>query len=49
MLGYVLQALTTYLGGSIAFEDKISHNDFNLDVETILSTIKELKPTIYSR
>ncbi|KAI9251096.1 hypothetical protein EDC94DRAFT_697752 [Helicostylum pulchrum] len=48
VLGYVLQALTTYLGGSIAFEDKISHNDFNLDVETILFSIKELKPTIYS-
>jgi long-chain acyl-CoA synthetase len=49
VLGYILQAMTTFVGGSIAFEDKIQFNDFNLDMESVLATIKEFKPTIYAR
>lgn len=48
VLGYILQALTIYSGGSIVFEDKTLFNEFNLDVESVLSTVRELKPTIYA-
>lgn len=49
VLGYILQAVTIYSGGSIVFEDKTLFNEFNLDVESVLSIVRELKPTIYAR
>ncbi|GAN04408.1 acyl-CoA synthetase long-chain family member 1 isoform X1 [Mucor ambiguus] len=48
VLGYVLQAMTCFVGGSIGFEDKVLPNEFNLDVPSVLSAIKEVKPTIYA-
>ncbi|CEP17591.1 hypothetical protein [Parasitella parasitica] len=49
VLGYVLQATTCFVGGSIAFEDKVTFNEYNLDVMSVLSAIRELKPTVYAR
>lgn len=49
VLGYILQALFAFMGGSIAFEDKAMYNHYNLDVENVLSSIKEFKPTVYAR
>lgn len=49
VLGYVLQAVLCYLGGSIVFEDKLRLNEFTIDIPSVLATIEELKPTIYGR
>jgi hypothetical protein len=49
VLGYVLQVVLCYLGGSIVFEDKLLLNEFTIDIPLVLSTIEELKPTIYGR
>ncbi|KAK4509611.1 uncharacterized protein ATC70_007964 [Mucor velutinosus] len=48
VLGYVLQAAICFVGGSIGFEDKVLLNEFNLDVGSVLTAIKEVKPTIYA-
>ncbi|EPB91597.1 hypothetical protein HMPREF1544_01519 [Mucor circinelloides 1006PhL] len=48
VLGYVLQATTCFVGGSIGFEDKVLLNEFNLDVSSVLSVISEVNPTVYA-
>ncbi|KAI8646630.1 hypothetical protein BD408DRAFT_409991 [Parasitella parasitica] len=48
VLGYVLQATTCFAGGSIVFEDKVLLNEYNVDVMSVLATIRELKPTVYA-
>lgn len=49
VLGYVLQAAACFVGGSIGFEDKVLLNEYNLDVPSVLTVIKEVKPTVYAR
>ncbi|KAI7894121.1 uncharacterized protein EV154DRAFT_600251 [Mucor mucedo] len=48
VLGYILGALCTFMGATLSFEDKIPYNDFHLNVENVLSTIKGFRPTIYA-
>ncbi|CAO3607277.1 unnamed protein product [Mucor fragilis] len=48
VLGYVLQAATCFVGGSIGFEDKVLLYEYNLDVPSVLTAIKEVKPTVYA-
>jgi hypothetical protein len=49
VLGYVLEAVCTFLGASIVFEDKVLPFNYNVDIPSVLSTIEHLKPTIYAR
>lgn len=49
VLGYILGALCTFMGARLSFEDKICFNNFNLNVENVLSNIKAFRPTIYAR
>ncbi|KAG2198959.1 hypothetical protein INT47_013143 [Mucor saturninus] len=48
VLGYILGILCTFMGATLSFEDKIPYNDFHLNVENVLSTIKGFRPTIYA-
>lgn len=47
VLGYVLEAVCTFFGASVAFEDKVLPLKHTVNVDSVLSSIQVLKPTIY--